>query len=106
MRRRLRTGYSGRMRRIVGKSRIYYPKAGDKPPETVACLFHPTIQAITKKTVTESKPNGITVQYGLCWQCEGKLKLDRDGKFKVAIDRMLCKRLEDFDKQKAKEKTQ
>lgn len=80
------------------KRRIYYPSKGEKVPQ-VACLFHSNTEAITKKTVKET--NGeMVVQYGLCWQCEGKLKLDRDGKFKIEIDQRLCKTLEDYDKNK------
>lgn len=83
------------------KRRIYYPKAGEQvATDKVACLFHPNTQAITKKTTKENKPDGITIQYGLCWQCEGKLKLDRDKKFMIEIDKMLCKRLEDYEQQK------
>lgn len=84
------------------KRRIYYPSKGDEAPKQVACIFHPNTEAITKKTVKET--NGeMVVQYGLCWQCEGKLKLDRDGKFKIEIDRRLCKTLEDYDKNKKQE---
>lgn len=83
------------------KSRIHYPKSGDKQPEATACLFHNDTLAITIKTVKENPPGKLVVQYGLCKECQYALLMDKDG-FAKRIDKQLCKRLEDYEQNKAK----
>ena len=80
------------------KSRIYYPVRGDKQPEATACLFHPSVIAITKKTVRDTK-GGLFYQYGLCKECEFEL-LTSPRRFAEEISKQLEKVLADVYKNK------
>jgi hypothetical protein len=80
------------------KHRIHYPARGEKQPEATACLFHPTIVALTKKTVRDTKTDKY-YQYGLCKECEGELVL-HPRRFAREINNELEKVLADVYKNK------
>lgn len=63
-------------------------------PKVMACLIHPSVQAIMIHKVKE-KEGFMWVTYGLCTRCEGNLQTDKT--FARHLDKAICKRLENLN---------